>query len=108
MSLDTAATLDSQTGQVPLNPTFVIRLSFVGDASYATGGSANFQAFVRAAVSGRAVEVMDVIAGDCGDNVPYYDKTNDKLLTRVISTAAEVANTTNLSGVTFNVTVLCQ
>lgn len=108
MPLATPATLDAQTGEAPGAPTFFIRLSFLGDDSYPTGGSINFQAFVRAAVSGRAVEVIDVVPGDCGDNVPSYDKTNDKLFVRVMSTAAQVANAVDLSGVTFNLLAVCR
>lgn len=108
MALATPATLNAEHGEQPGAPSFMLRLSFPGDDSYPTGGTAAFQDFVRAAVGGRAVEVIDVIAGDCADNVPYYDKANDKLKVRVLSTGAEVANTTNLSGVTFNLTALCK
>lgn len=108
MALPTPAPsmLAAQTGEAPGAPTFVERLSFVGDDSYPTGGTAAFQQFVRDILGGRAIEIIDIIPGDCADNVPYYDKTNDKLKVRVLSTGAEVANATNLSGVTFNLTVL--
>ena len=98
-------TLVKAGGKVPSAPLFAERISVLGDSSYPTGGTASFSATVAAAV-GRAVDIVDVISGDCGDNHVEYDAANDKLKVRVISTGAEVANATNQSAVTFNLTVL--
>lgn len=84
------------------------RLSFAGDTSYPTGGTASFKSTVESAIGRKLVEIVDVVSGDCGDNRAEHDQANDKLKVRVISTAAEVGAAVNLSGVTFNVTVLCR
>lgn len=88
-------------------------ISFLGDGSYPTGGTAAFQAKVRAALGGMNVEVVAVYPQDCGGYMPCYDKTNDKLKVFYVDNnnasdgpQIEVPNTTNLSGVTFNVVVL--
>ena len=102
-------TLDARTGEQPGSPTFFFNLSFLGDNSYTSGGTPNFTDFVRGALNlSPAVEILAVIAGDCGDNVPYYDKANDTLLVRVLSTGAEAAGSADLSGDTFNVVVLAK
>jgi hypothetical protein len=82
------------------------RMSFAGDTSYPTGGTASFKSFVEVALGRKIKEVVDVVSASCGDNRLEYDHANDKLFVRVISTAAEVANTTNQSATTFNCTVL--
>lgn len=90
---------------------YVDQLSFLGDDAYPTGGTPDFDGFVQALL-GDARDVIAVVPGDCGDNLPIYvpdaggGATPGKLLVRVISTGLEVANTTDLSGVTFNVTVI--
>ncbi len=87
-------------------PMGLARLSFAGDGAYPTGGTAGFQALVRTLLKKPGLEVIDVISGDCGDNLVHYDKANDKLKQRVISTGAEAANASNQSGVTLRCTVL--
>lgn len=100
-------TRGDKSGEKPGAPTFVDVLAFPGDDSYPTGGTLGFEASVREAL-GQNVTVLGVIAGDCADNVPVYDPAADSLKVFVRSTGAEVANTTNLSGVTFNLMVLCK
>jgi len=100
-----------------------LNIEFDGDTSYPTGGTADFQDFVRDIVEAAAaaasdsnvrgaqsLEIVDIVPGDCGQYVPSYDKTNDKLFVRDGGSAtwAEVANTTPLNGTKFNVTVLCR
>lgn len=104
MALGTLVSV-SKSGEAASTPLRCDRISFPGDSSYPTGGTPGFEALVRALL-GMSVTIVDVVPGDCGDNKPEYDRANDKLKVRVISTAAEVANTTNLSGVTFNLTVI--
>lgn len=106
MSLDTAATLVHTGGKKASAPMRAARISFPGDASYSSNGTPNFSAFVQTCLKERITKILDVIPGDCGDNKPEYDYTNDKLKVRVISSGAEVAGAVNLSGTTFNMTVL--
>lgn len=109
-------TLDAQAGEKPGAPTFVFNLSFLGDDSYPTGGTAAFQQFVRDALNlSPAVEVMAIIPNDCDGFVPVYDKAADTLKVYYADYDAgadgaliEVANATALNGSTFNVTVLAK
>ncbi len=66
-----------QQGALP--PLYAPVLSFTGDSSYATGGTAGFQAAVRTKLQ-KAVTVLAVVPISCGGYVPQYDRTNDKLL----------------------------
>lgn len=88
---------------------FVDQMSFAGDDSYPTGGTLDFDALVKTAL-GDARNVVAVISGACGDNyavyVPDAGATPGKLQVFVRSTGAEVGNSVNLSGVTFNVVVI--
>lgn len=101
--------LGARTGEAPGAPLFVIRLSHDGDDNYPTGGTADYQAFVRDLLPGKAaVEIVDVISGDCGNHKAEYDKANDKLKVRLVSTGAEAGSGADLSSTTFNVTVLAK
>ena len=90
-------------------PIFLDPISFLGDTSYPTGGTAAFQDTFQAKV-GSAREILAVLGQDCGGYVPVYDKTNDKL--KVYEEGAdggpadEVTATTALNAVTFNVLVI--
>jgi hypothetical protein len=99
-------TLDGQFGNTgPVNFNLV---SFAGDGSYPTGGTAGFQATVRALFKD-AREIVGIEAQDCGGYVPVYDKAADKLKVYQCAGSAapmsEVPNATNLSAVTFRVLV---
>lgn len=87
----------------------VVDISFLGDDSYPTGGTAEFQAYVRAALpEKREVTVLAVLPGGLnGGNTPIYDAANDKLLMVVAATGVEVANEVDLSSVTMLLKVLC-
>lgn len=80
-------------------------ISFPGDGAYPTGGTAAFEASVRTAVGRGALDIVAVVALDCGIYSPVYDYTNDKLKVRT-EALAEVANTTDLSGTTFRILVI--
>lgn len=99
-----------------------ILMSFLGDTSYPTGGTAGFNALVRAAIKAKhvaatdalvrgaeQVAVMAVVPQNCGQYIPSYDYTNDKLFVQDggSATLAEVAGTTALNGTTFKVLVIC-
>lgn len=84
---------------------FTDTISFAGDASYPTNGTATFQTSFRTAVS--ATRVIDGVEGN-GLNGGYeciYDKAADKLLTVVKSSGVETANAVDLSGTTFKLKV---
>jgi len=100
----------------------VIRMSFAGDDSYPTGGTATFSALVKTAVATahaaagdanvrgyESLAIQGVIPQDCGQYVPSYDKANDKLFVRDGGSAtwAEVGSGVSLAGTTFNVLALC-
>lgn len=107
MALGTA-TVGDEAGKAPGSPTFIISLSFAGDGAYTTGGTASFQAYVRAAVSGRAVTVLGVIPQDCGIYRPMFIPSTGRLMVRTMVDGTQVANAADLSGTTFNLLVVCQ
>jgi hypothetical protein len=88
-------------------------LSFAADGAYPTGGSAGFQAAVRAALNKGNLEIVGVIPQDCGGYSVTYDKAADKLKVYTNDNdnvadgpGVQVANAANLGGVTFKVLVL--
>lgn len=103
MALGTFAVVEKVEGQGPLG---VARCTQVGDSSYPTGGSTGLLAKLKAALGGRAVNIISVRGeGPNGDRHIEYDHANDKLLVRVMSTGAETANTTNESGNTYGLVI---
>lgn len=94
-------TIPDGVGAQPSAPTFVDRISFAGDASYPTGGTAGFKAALQAITKDLRQPVAVVVQDSGGAYELGYDETNDKLKVFSIQTHAEVANTTNLSGTTF-------
>lgn len=96
-----SAGLDSPGGPTPV---FADLVSFLGDSTYPAGGTPGFQAAFRAAVGKGAREILAVIPGNAGDLLVTYDKANDKLFCRLISTGAEASG--DLSGTTINLVVL--
>lgn len=92
---------------------FIDLVSFAGDSSYPTGGTAGFEASMRAAIGRGNIDVVGVIGQDCGGYVPVYDRANDKLKVYFVNNDGasdgpmiEVAGSTDLSGVTFRVLVV--
>jgi hypothetical protein len=112
MAFGTPATLVTEHGQQPGAPSFFVRISFPGDGAYVAGGTVGFEAFMQAAVGGRALEIVGIIAEDCGGYVPVYDKTNDKLKvyeqTNVATSPLIETVTADLSLTTFNVICICK
>jgi len=79
MALTTATVdADHSGGHAPNAPVRLDHFAITGDAAYAAGGSAAFEAFVRSEL-GQKVTVIGVIPGECSGYVPVYDKANDKL-----------------------------
>jgi len=99
-------TRDDQGGQRVQAPVFIDRISFAGDGTYPAGGTPDFQTLVRAK-TGDSREIIDIIPGNCGVYLPMYDKANDKLFVYDRTTNAESA-VANMSGTTFNLTVISQ
>lgn len=100
------ALVKTLTGQMgTTQPLLINPISFAGDGAYPTGGTVAFQAKVQALFEDHR-EVITIIPGDCGGYRPVYDKANDKLKVFDENTGAEVANTTSLSGTTFNIAVV--
>lgn len=93
----------------PLN---IDEVSFAGDGAYPAGGTAGFQAIIRAALQKGNVTLLFVVPMDAGGYVPFYDVANDKLKVMYSdnNNAADgplIENATaNLSGVTFRMKVL--
>lgn len=98
-------------------------IEFDGDDDYATGGTADFTAFLNALIKTtaaaqsdsnvRGAEAMTILAvtpQDCGQYVPNFDVANDKLFVRDGGHATwdEVAATTDLSTTKFHVVVVCK
>lgn len=83
-----------------------VRIAVTFDSSYATGG----ETFSAAAAAGLTV-VEEVRVDPSGGYVGQYIPSTGKILVRWVDTTvdgaalAEVASTTNLSAVTFNVVV---
>ncbi len=106
MSLGTLTSV-LEAGKSPSDPTMMIAATLVGDGAYPTGGSATFSDTVSAALP-RTVTVISVYGYGVAGGVGYwlvYDAANDKLLVINAASGLEVANATDLSGVTFKATI---
>lgn len=87
-------------------PLDVIHISFAGDSSYPTGGTIEFQAYVRALL-GRDVTIAAVTkAAATGVYTAIYDIANDKLYVEDAA-GAEVGDETDLQATTFSLIVFC-
>lgn len=96
-----------EAGKSPSDPTMMIAATLVGDGSYPTGGSATFSTTLSTALS-RSVEVVAVVGYGVAGGVGYwlvFDAANDKLMVINAASGLEVANATDLSGVTFKATI---
>lgn len=96
-------------GGAAVGPLFVDRISFAADGAYPTGGTAAMLAAIQAKI-GAGRDILAVIPQDCGGYMVTYDHTADKLKVYWCAGAGavpvEVTNTTNLSAVTFNLTII--
>lgn len=100
--------------QTPTNgPQGMDMVSFPGDASYPTGGTAAFQASIRTALDKGNVNIVAIVPQDCGGYSPVYDNANDKLKVYhgdsdgvADGPMVQVPNATNLGAVTFNMLVI--
>jgi hypothetical protein len=104
MSLGTP-TLSAQLKKSASAPLDVFSITFAGDSSYPTGGTASFNAYVQALLK-REVKVAAVLkAASTGVYTPIYDLANDTLYVED-KDGVEVTNATNLSATTFKLTIL--
>lgn len=88
-------------------------VSFAGDGSYPTGGTANFQALYRAALGKGNLEIVGVLPQGTGGYTVTYNKATDKLQVfhgdnnnAADAPGVEVPNATDLSGTTFRCIVM--
>lgn len=102
MTLGALTVIDKSATQ---GPVFLDRVTLVGDNAYPTNGSVGFQAAFQAAIGSHRT-VVGVVPAFCGDAVPSYDPVTDKLKVQVMSTAAEVANNNDQSGLTYKMLVI--
>lgn len=106
-----AITVDKQAAAE--GPVRMDLIHFLGDDSYAAGGTATFEASVQVALD-MSVDILYVVAEDCGGYVPVYDRSADKLKVYhcdydAVADGPLVENTTSdLSGTTFNLWVVSQ
>lgn len=119
MALSTL-TCDKAAGFGVIAPTPQARISFAGDAAYATNGSAGFAAKVATALEAAGLkpgtltsaQILAVVSLECGGYKAEYIHSTDKLKVYYGNYDAsdgpqiEVPNATDLSAVTFNVLVL--
>ena len=108
MALGTPATSTGQQGQTTMRPNGLLRLSFLGDSTYPTGGTADFAATYLVAELNRAIAVTQVVGygftAGAITHIAFYDAAADKLKVFVLATGAE-AGAGDLSAVTFDVEV---
>lgn len=96
----------SQNARSGLDVVFHDEVTLVGDASYPTGGTAGFQAAMRALTKDQR-EILAVIpigAQGAAGRMPVWDKANGKLM--MFNGASEVANATDLSAITYRLLVI--
>ncbi len=97
----------STHGFSPTDVTGVIQATIVGDGAYATGGTANFSAYMQENLV-RGVTVVAAQGIGVGGGSGYhaiYDAENDKLRVHAGATALEVSNGVDLSAVTFTMNI---
>jgi hypothetical protein len=99
-------------GQAPSRPTYLNSFTLVGDDSYPTGGTLNFQAAVRLGTGDQvtllAVNGYGIAAGGAISHLVRYDKATDALLVYLVATGAQIANAVDLSATTFHLTAIGQ
>lgn len=93
----------------------IVEFTVVGDTSYPTGGTLLVEATLRAALEAQderagSLSGLDLISAiQCdlvADRIVRYLPNTDALAALVISTGAQVANTTNLSGETYRLVTM--
>ena len=107
MSLGTTLIVEGGAG---VGPVWFDRITTVGDAAYATGGTTGLLAKYRSLKGSPGANIIGIIPQDAGGYHVTYDHVTDKLkvYTGAASGAvdAEAANNANLSAVTINLIVI--
>ena len=103
-------TQGNEAGKSPSDPVFHCAFTMVGDAAYPTGGTLGFAAALSAAYPNRSFSATSIIAarGGATGYVAEYLPATDALKVYVRTTGVEVANTTDLSAVTFDMYVVAK
>jgi hypothetical protein len=114
MAIGTMTAAPAVTAPGNATPIFLDTVTFLGDDSYPTGGTAAFEDTYQALKNSNR-EVLAVVSMDCGGYVPVYDKANDKLkVYRALygggaaGPLVEVTNAVDLSGTTFQLLVIAR
>lgn len=88
-------------------PVRVTRFTLVGDADYATGGTAGLLAKVKEKLVSYNENIVAVIDQSvAAATYLVYDHTNNKLVAFVRTTGVEVAAGTDLHATTFDIVVI--
>lgn len=100
-----AATLGTVTtqGKVPLEPSFLEKVTVTMDGSYPTGGEV---LGLATKFPGKTILAVQALGLASNGDLPVPDLTNDKLKMFVLSTGVEVANAVDLTGVTAEILVI--
>ncbi len=104
MALGTITVVKQAAAQ---GPVFLDRISFAGDGSYPTGGTAAFETTFRTKI-GSTRTIVAIIPDDCCVFRPSYDFAAKKLKVRNLTDGTEVTNATSLASTTFNLTVVSE
>jgi hypothetical protein len=98
-------TVNAEPRKAASAPLRLVSMDFAGDSAYASGGTADFAAYVAAAMGETAVSVAFVMPRvDFGDYEVLYDADADKLRVKANSTDTEVSG--SQAGVTYKLWVL--
>jgi bifunctional ADP-heptose synthase (sugar kinase/adenylyltransferase) len=101
-------TIGKKGGVKPSAPLPVVEFTMVGDADYATGGSAGVEAALQAKV-GQGVTILGVVDQTCDATWKLeWNATTGKLAAFGRATGLEVAAHVDLHGVTFNLVAICR
>jgi len=96
---------------LPLGPTFIDRVSLVGDGAYPTNGSTGLQAALRALRKDqRTIVSVHMYDSSAVARIVRYDPATDKLkaITYAAAPPVEVTNATDLSGDTYKLEIVSQ
>lgn len=120
MAIGTVTLTSTKVGGKPSTPTMILPLTMVGDSAYPTGGTGAIVAAIKAAAFTAGIhlgpitkaDIVGIIAKDLKGYQLGYNSTDDKMVVYYGNNDSsdgpmvEVANTTDLSGVTFSFAVV--
>ena len=120
MAIGTFTLTSTRVGGKPSTPSMILPITMVGDSSYQSGGTAGFIAALKAAAITAGSHLGPILKTDIVGFIPKdlkgyqlgYNSTDDKVLVYYSNSDSsdgpqiEVANSTDLSGVTFSFAVV--